>query len=369
MTPDLLYLDAAATTPVAAEVAAAMQAALRERAGAQVDVARADIARLLGVAPDALRLASGGTEANNLALRAAAARLGARRLVSQPTEHPSVDASLRALSGREGLPLEWLPVDRDGRVDPGDLRRALLAGPGPCLVAVMHGNNETGVLQPVAALAAEVRAAGGWLHVDAVQSARHLDVAPGALGADLVVVTGHKLDGPKGVAAVAAGERARLALAGWSSAGPGPALALGLRAALARRARLRAEGEAEAVARSRDALEAAVLAGCPAVRVTGAGAPRLPGHVSLLVDGLSGEALVQALDLLGIAASTGAACATGDPAPSRVLLALGRTPAEARGALRLSLLAPLPPADVARAARAVICAVARLRSLSGLDPA
>lgn len=357
MTPGLLYLDAAATTPVAPEVAEAMRAGSGPRA-------LADVARLLGVGPDALRLASGGTEANNLALRAAAVRLGARRLLSQPTEHPSVDATLRALAARGGLPLEWLPVDGDGRVDPADLRRALRAGPGPCLVAIMHGNNETGVLQPVAALAAEVRAAGGWLHVDAVQSARHLDVAPDPLGADLVVVTAHKLDGPKGVAAVAAGERARSALAGWPAADPGPALVAGLRAALARRARLRAGGEAAAVAASRDALEASLLGGCPGSRVNGAGAPRLPGHASLVVEGVSGEALVQALDLLGIAASTGAACATGDPAPSRVLLALGRTPREARGGLRLSLPSPLPPDQVARAAEAVIGAAARLRALA-----
>lgn len=357
----VLYLDAAATTPLAPEVAAAMAPLLAgPPAGAG---GAAEVAAALGVAPEALRLTTGGTAANHLALRGAVAAFGVRRLISQPTEHPSVREALRALEA-EGLPVTWLPVDGDGRVRPDELRGALAAGERPALVSLMHANNETGVLQPVADAAALAREAGARLHVDAVQSARHLDVRPAALGADLVVLTAHKLDGPKGAAAVVAAPGARAALAaGGAAPAPGPAALAGFAAALARRARLRAEGEASRVAASRDALQAA-LAGIPGLRVTGAAAPRLPGHLHVTLPDVSGDALVLLLDEEGIACSTGAACAAGDPSPSRVLLALGRSPAEARGSLRLSLPGPLDAAEVARVAGQLAAAVRRLRALA-----
>ena len=363
-----LYLDAAATTAVAPEVLEAMRPWLlaqpdagRERAARAELEAR--IARRLDVAPGELLLLAGGSEANNLAVLTTA-RAGAqrgRRVLAQPTEHPSVLRALEALAG-EGFAVEMLEVDRAGRVRPEHFARA--AADGAALAVLMRANNETGVLQPVVETAALLAPLGVPLHVDAVQAGRHEPVTPRALGAHSLTLTAHKLDGPKGVALLAGPGVA--ALPRPASAPTLPLLA-GFLAALERRAALGA-AEAAAVAASRDALEAELLGSVPGLVSTAAGAPRLPGHLHLRCAHVSGEALVLELDQAGIAASSGAACATADGRPSHVLVALGFSAREAASSLRLSLPGPLTAADRARVVQAVAQAMARLRAL-GPPPA
>lgn len=359
-----LYLDAAATTPVALEVLEAMRPWLParpdpERERAARAALEAQLADRLGVARGELRLVAGGSEANNLALlglaRARAAR--GRHVLSQPGEHPSVLRALEALAA-EGFEVEHLPLDAAGRVDPGRVAAALRAD--TALVALMRGSNETGVLQPVREVAELLLPRGTALHVDAVQSARHEPTTPALLGATTLALTAHKLDGPKGVALLA-GPGVEELPEPRGCAPPALALVAGLAAALARRSRL-GTAEAAAVAASRDALERELLASVPDLVVTGAGAPRLPGHLHLRVARVSGEALVLALDQAGISASTGAACSSAE-GPSPALLALGLSPAEASSSLRLSLPEALDAGQRRRSVEALAQAVARLRAL------
>ena len=341
----LLYLDYAATAPITAAVVDAMRPWLQGpgRAGVAGDVAAA-----AGIDdPGQVWLCSGGSAANNAALaglQAAAAAEGRPAVASQPTEHPSVLAALRALEAR-GVELHWLPIDADGVVT--DFEVPAQVG----VVSVMLGNNETGVLQPSAWVAA-ARAAGLRVHVDAVQAARWRDVRPAALGADLVSVSAHKLGGPKGAAALWGPGVACLP----PSPGLAQAVVAGFAAALAEPAPL-------AVAASRDALQADLLQAVPGSAVNGATAERLPGHLSVTVEGVSGEAVVLDLDQAGIAISAGSACSTGEPGPSHVMLALGRSVAAASGSLRFSLGEPLSPAARARVVAAVSTSVERLRAI------
>jgi cysteine desulfurase len=354
--PELLYLDAAATTPLCERARAAMTAALRESDGrSERASARARVASLLGVPPERLGLTPSGTAANAVAIAAGTAAASGRRIVSQPTEHPSVLAPLRRLES-EGHPVTWLQVSATGRVDPRELERELARG-DVGLVSIMVANHETGVIQPVAELGALCREAGALLHSDAVQGFRQ-DASPASLGSDLVRFSGPQLCGPKGVGGVIASERAPCLEPGDVSL---PVLR-GLAEALEARAG-RSGGGAE-LAASRDALEAAILG-----RVAGAqrhgGDPRLPGHLCLSLPGLSGDALTLDLDRAGIAASSGAACSSGRGRPSPVLLAMGTPVERARASLRLSLWRPLTAAELDRVVRAVEASAARLRALSG----
>lgn len=361
-----LLLDAAATTAPSRAVLEAMSAALgwpdrAPEALAAAARAREAVARRLGVAPERLRLCDGGTAANAAALSTIRPGCGRLHVISQPTEHPSVLAPLRARAARGELELEWLAVDEDGRVDPEDLARRLR--PDTALVSLMLANHETGVVQPVAEVARVCRERGrALLHVDAVQGAAGgLEVRPEALGADLVTLSGHKLHGPKGVGVLAASGRPVL---GEAAARPAPSAALTVGLAAALEAGATAANRA-ALAAARDTLQASLVAAVPGLVVNGARAPRLPGHLSVCVPGVSGEALVVALDAAGIAASAGSACASADRAPSPVLLALGRPPELARGGLRLTMDEPLELAAIERVAEAVARAVRRLRLLAG----
>ncbi len=364
-----LALDAAATTPLSAAVLEAMRPHLGLPGGAAGEAiaapARARVAEQLGCALDRLLLTSGGTEANLLALRVALAARPQRspaRVITQPTEHPSVLAPLRALEGSGALRVTWLPVDGQGRVDPDALSEALREE--AALVSVMLANHETGVVQPIGPLSASCRAAGALLHVDAVQAARSLDVSLRTWGADLLTISGHKLNGPKGVGALALSDR----LGGVSRPRPlgTPSVAAveGLATALESPDRRSAPLQA-ALAASRDALQREVQEAVPQVVLNGGEAERLPGHLNLSVPGVSGEALVVALDRAGIDASSGSACASGQDAPSPVLLAMGRPSSAARGSLRLTLGMPLTAREVERTVGAIAAAVGRLRALTG----
>jgi cysteine desulfurase len=339
-----LYLDANATEPLRPEAREAVLAALDltgnpssvHRAGRAarrvLEAARDTLAARFGGTPGELVFTSGGTEANALAVRG----LGeGRRILVGATEHPAV---LAAVPGAMVLPV--LP---DGELDLGALEAALAAG-GPALVCLMLANNETGVLHPVAEAAALCRARGALLHVDAVQAAGRVPVSLAALGCDSLVVSGHKLGGPKGAGALLLrpGLHPRAVIAGGGQergrrggTEPLPAIA-GMAAAAAA-----ATPEAAArLAPMRDAIEAACVAA--GAIVAGAGAPRLPNTTGLVLPGMPAETQVIALDLAGVQVSAGAACSSGKVARSHVLAAMGL--GEAAGcAIRVSLPWDAPP--------------------------
>lgn len=344
------YLDYNATAPVRPEATAEVARALAlggnpssvhgpgRAARGRVEAARDEVAALVGADSAGIVFTSGGTEANNLALAQAKA-LGCRRLLHSAVEHPSVlDAAPHI-----GLPVDRVPVDAAGRVDLDAARRAIAAEPGPVFVSVMLVNNETGVVQPVAALAEIVRAAGGYLHTDAVQAAGRVPVDIAGLGVHLLSLSAHKVGGPQGAGALVAADGLPVAptLCGGGQEGrrragtenvPGIA-GFGVAAKLAR-ADLDRMGQ---IAVWRDALETRIRAAAPDAVIFGADAERVANTSCFSAPGLEAETLVMALDLDGIAVSAGAACSSGKVARSHVLSAMGAEEAVARGAIRVSL--------------------------------
>jgi cysteine desulfurase len=341
----VIYLDWNATTPPLEEAIVAMAEVARVAWGNPasihgsgraardvVETAREELARLVGGNPRDVIFTSGGTEANNLAL------LRAPALVTSALEHPSVTRVAEALE-TEGKPVRWLSVPETGRLEPEAVREALVGLPPASIVAVAAVNHETGVVQPVPDLVEVVRAAGARLHVDAVQAVGKLPAEHWA-GADTFSVAAHKLRGPKGIGAlVHRPERAPkpLLLGGSQERGrrPGtvdPVAAAGFRVAAEWAARsLTARG---VLAERRDAFETELVR--RGARVNGEGAARL-GHVSnVSFPGVAGDELVAALDLLGVAVSSGSACSAGTTEPSKVITAmLGLE--RARGAVRISI--------------------------------
>lgn len=380
----LVYLDHNATTPLDPEVRAELDAAsdvfgnpssvhaAGQAARRVVDVARARVARLIGARPEEVVFTGGGTEADNLALLGAAAAMraaGRPGVLASAIEHQAVLNPCRHLESI-GVPFATLPVDREGVLDLDSLAAAVAEGTGIGLVSVMLANNDTGAIQPVAEVAARVRPRGIVLHTDAVQAAGKLPIDVAALGADLLTLSAHKVGGPKGVGALVVRHGTPigpLAFGGHQERGlrPGtenvPAIAgFGRACELAAR---RLDDDAARVRALRDRLEAAVVAKVSGTIINSAGAPRLPNTTNFAFAGVQGELLAIHLDLLGIAVSTGAACATGDREPSHVLVAMGRTPDEARSTLRVSLGRATTEDEVERAAEAIAASVARLRGV------
>ena len=356
-----IYLDWNATAPLRPAARAAMLAALDQlgnpssvhaegRAARHlVETAREQVAALVGADAGNVVFTSGGTEANSLALGPAIERPGDRqlldRLLVSAIEHPSVASGGRF--AREKI--EEIPVTSQGIVDLSALEARLreLATAGQrLLVSIMHANNETGVLQPVAAAAAMVHASGGLLHVDAVQTAGRIPCDINALGADLLVISGHKLGGPQGVGALVrssqalhladplikgggqerggrAGTENVAAIAGFGAAAGAAAAALGADGVLVRALRER--------------LEAGLMAVAANTVIFGSGAERLPNTTLFALRGLKAETVLMALDLDGIAASSGSACSSGKVTASRVVQAMGVAPELGIGAVRLSL--------------------------------
>ena len=361
---DPIYLDHNATTPLHAEVRAAMIEAMDawgnpssghvygQRARGALERARGEVAALLGAQPDEIVFTSGGTEANNLALHGVLrARRGA--LVISAVEHPATRAPAERLRD-EGREVRVLPIDADGRT-------RLTSLDGAALVSVMRANNETGVLQPIAELAAAAHAAGALIHSDAAQSVGKVPVDVEALGVDLLSVAAHKLYGPKGVGAlfvrrgvtltpftVGAGHERGLRPGTENVVG-----AAGLGAAC-RVARADLAREAERVAGLRDALVSRLRAGVPDLAVHGERVPRLPNTASVRFPGVSGASLLATVP--GLAASAGSACHEGDETPSAVITAMGVDPRAALGTVRLSLGRGTTPEAVEDAARMLIAA-------------
>jgi cysteine desulfurase len=358
-----VYLDWNSTTPPHASVLARMQAAAVEawgnpssvhaagrRARALVESARDAIGSVLGFDARDVILTGGGTEANNLALRGAAA------LVTSRIEHPSVVRVAEALAAA-GRPVEWLPVGPAGRIDPADVAAALERVPRGATVALMAVNHETGVVQPVAEVAGVAHAAGARLHSDAVQAVGRVEARVWA-GADSVALAGHKVRGPKGIGALAwkGAPPAPVLLGGAQERGarPGtvdPVAAAGLGAALERLDPARWAG----LAPLRDRLEAA-LGG--QATVNGRGAPRAPHVTSLWFPGSRGDELVAALDLEGVMVSSGAACSAGTQEPSPVVAAM-LGPERAASTIRVSLGEETTSADVERAILALLRVLSR----------
>lgn len=340
-----VYLDWNATAPLRPAARAAMAAALElvgnpssvhgegRAARALIEAARGEVAALAGADARNVIFTSGGTEANALALSPA---LGERLLVSA-IEHPSV------LAGGRFTEVTRIAVGADGIVDLTALE-AELATTRRALVSLMAANNESGVVQPVAAAAEIVHRHGGLLHVDAVQAAGRMQIDINRFGADLVTLSAHKIGGPKGVGAlitrndihleplIRGGGQERGNRAGTENVSGVAAFGA---AASATRAHLAAECSRMAALRAR--LEAGILAATPQAVIFGSAAERLPNTTLVAIPGAKAETLVIAFDLDGVAVSSGAACSSGKVAPSHVLAAMGVEPALARGAIRVSL--------------------------------
>jgi cysteine desulfurase len=374
---DPIYLDHNATTPVAPEVVDAMLPLFREgfgnpssshvygqRARRALDGARAQVAALLGCEVDEVLFTSGGTEANNLALRGATeARPERRHLLTSVVEHPATLEPCREL-GRRGWRLDVAGVGPDGRVLIDEMIALLSDETG--LVSLMHANNETGTLQPVREVAEAAKRRGALMHTDAAQSVGKLSVDVNELGVDLLTVAGHKVQAPKGIGAlfVRRGTPLRPFLLGAGherGLRPGTenvALAAGLGVAcdLARRTL----GErAEHMRALTDRLWGRLVESVPCVALNGYPAPRLPNTLSVRFPGVSGSALLAAAP--EVAASTGSACHAGGERPSAVVLAMGVVPDEALGTVRLTVGPTTSEGEVDRAATALVRAWRSLR--------
>ncbi len=350
-----VYLDHNATTPLHPEVLADMLPYLRERFGNAssvhawgrearhaLEAARAGLARALGAADkDTVLFTAGGTEADNLALQGVAAATGERggHLIISAVEHHAVLNTADHLA-RRGFEITTLPVDQDGRLDPDDLRRAIRAN--TILVSLMHANNETGVLFPLAELSRICRERGVPFHTDAVQSFGKVPLDVEVLGVDLLSLSGHKIHGPKGVGAlfVRRGTRMQALFHGGTQERSRRAGTEDVAGAvgLARAACLMLEAlAADCTGALRDHLEASLMAALPGVCRNGAAGGRLPNTSSLAFDGIEAESLVLALDLQGIAVSSGAACSSGSVEPSHVLTAMGLPRDRVAASVRFSL--------------------------------
>ena len=343
-----------------------------QRARAAVETAREQVAALVNARPQEIIFTSGSTESDNHAIFGVAQALlpvrAGTHIITTTIEHEAVLNACQALE-TQGVAVTYLPVNRDGLIDLDELRRALR--PETVLITVMHANNELGVIQPLAEIGRIAAGADVYFHTDAVQSAGKIPVDVKALQLDLLSISGHKFYAPKGVGAlfIKSGTRLRqLLYGGHHQRGFRPGtenvagiVGLGKAAELAR---LSLEKDAARVSHLRDTLERGILARVHDSRVNSANAPRTPNTSNVLFTGLEGEALVIALDLKGLACSTGAACSSGAVEPSHVLTAIGLTPSDARASIRFSLGRHTTESEITIALELIPAAVAQLRKLS-----
>jgi len=380
-----IYLDHNATTPVDPLVVEVMTRALTEdfgnpssvhyfgqQAKARVDDARGAVAALIGAEPSEIVFTSGGTEADNFAIRGAAEALepsGRRHLITSGIEHEAVLNTFKALAKR-GWKITMLPVDASGIVSPDALRAAITDD--TALVSLMQANNEIGTIQPVAALAAIAHERGVLFHTDAVQSAGKIPVNVRALGVDLLSLSAHKFYGPKGIGVLwirrgtrmvpflMGGRQERSRRASTENV-PG-ILGMGGAAGLARK---KLADEATRVAGLRDRLEQRILTTVPRTAVNGARDPRVPNTTNISFERVEAESLLIALDLEGIAVSTGSACSSGTLEPSHVLRAMGLPAHRTQSSIRFSLGAANTEEQIDRVAGLLPRVVEKLRSLAG----
>ena len=387
-----IYLDHNATTPVEPAVLDAMlpyfsadfgnAASIHtpgQRARSAVETAREQVAALLGARPQEIVFTSGGTESDNHAIfgivRNAAG--ASKHIITTQIEHEAVLNACQALEkeggtipgGRNAIEVTYLPVDSKGLVDPEAVREAIR--PQTALITIMHANNELGTVQPLEQIGKIASQNDIFFHTDAVQSAGKIPVDVNALGVDLLAISGHKFYAPKGIGAlyIRGGTRLRqLLYGGHHQRGFRPGtenvpgiVGLGRAAELARHS---LQEDAQRVSALRDELERELLARIPQSRPNALRAPRTPNTTNITFPGIEGEALVIALDLKGLACSTGAACSSGAVEPSHVLTAIGLPPEEARASIRFSLGRHTTAQEIVEALETVPAAVAQLRELS-----
>lgn len=380
-----IYLDHNSTTPVDPRVLAAMLPYLAEnfgnansihssgqRARAAVDAARQSVAELLGAKASEIVFTCGGTEADNLAIFGIVNPCDQPRkhVVTTAIEHHAVLNSAQALE-KQGVDVTYVPVNREGLVDPDDIREAIR--PETVLISVMLANNEIGTIQPIAEIGRIAAEEDIYFHCDAVQAAGKMRVDVKELGVDLLSISGHKLYAPKGVGALfvkAGTELGPMFFGGHHERDrrPGTENVPGI-VGLGKAAQLAMENldaDAARLAALRDRFENALLA-LPGVRVNGNVRERAPNTSNLSFEAAGGEALVIALDLQGVMCSSGAACSSGAVEPSHVLTAMGLTPDQARSSLRFSLGRPTTEREIDEAIRIIPPVVERLRALSPLS--
>ncbi len=386
-----IYLDHNATTAVDPAVLDAMLPyfsadfgnassihTFGQRARAAVETAREQVAALLNARPQEIVFTSGGTESDNHAIFGVALEfltslnsstsLTSPHIITTTIEHEAVLNACQALE-KQGVAVTYLPVNRQGLIDLDELRRALR--PETVLITVMHANNELGTIQPLAEIGRIAAEADVYFHTDAVQSAGKILVDVKALQLDLLSISGHKFYAPKGIGAlfIKSGTRLRqLLYGGHHQRGfrPGTENVVGIvgLGKAAELARLSLEKDAARVVRLRDTLEQGILARVPDSHVNSANVPRTPNTTNILFPGLEGEALVIALDLKGLACSTGAACSSGAVEPSHVLTAIGLPASKARASIRFSLGRHTTESEISSALEIIPAAVAQLRRLS-----
>jgi len=379
-----IYLDHNATTPLLPAVIERMMAVLRDEFGnpssvhhfgqqakALLDDARSEVANLIGAEPSEVLFTSGGTEADNIAIRGAAEALettGRRHLVASAIEHEAVLNTLKALAKR-GWRTTLLTVDQSGIASPAALREALAED--TAVVSVMHANNEIGTIQPIAELARLAHERGALFHTDAVQSAGKIAVDVKALGVDLLSMSAHKFYGPKGVGAlwIRRGLRVMPILTGGRQersrrAGTENVAGIVGMGVAARTASGKMEDEGRRLSALRDRLEAGILRSVPGTAVNGSASARVPNTTNISFDRTEAESLLIALDLQGVAVSTGSACSSGTLEPSHVLKAMGFNAHRTQNSIRFSLGAANTEAEIVRVIGVLPGIVEKLRSLT-----
>jgi len=379
----MIYLDHSATTAVDSRVVEAMLPfwtetygnpssiyGLGRRAGAALEDARRRIAAILNCQPAELVFTSCGTESDNLAIRGvmlAAAAKGKRHIITAPAEHHAVLHTAADLAEHLDCDVTHVPVDHQGIVDPAAVAAAIR--PDTALISIMFANNEVGAIQPVAEIGAIARAHGVPFHTDAVQAGGYLPLDVDALNVELLALSAHKFYGPKGVGLLYVRRGVRLLPVqtgggqerGRRSGTENVPYIVGMARAL-EIAHAERESETRRLTALRDRLIDGLTGAIPDITLTGHPTQRLPGHASFLVRGAEAEGMLIALDLAGVAASSGSACATGAPTPSHVLTAMGYGPQEAMGALRLTLGRENTEVDVDFVVAKLPEIVARLRT-------
>jgi cysteine desulfurase len=379
-----VYLDHNATTPVHPAVVDAMARVLKEdfgnpssvhhfgqRAKAAIDQARSAVAALIGADPGQVVFTSGGTESDNLAIRGVAEALDpARRghLIATAIEHEAVLNTLKALA-RRGWSTTLLPIDASGIASPDTLRDALRDD--TAIVSVMHANNEIGTVQPIEEMARVAHERGALFHTDAVQTAGKIRLNVKALDLDLVSISAHKFYGPKGVGALwlrrglrllpilTGGKHERSRRAGTENVAGIVGMGVAATMALAK-----IDEEAQRMSALRDRLEEGVLRAVPGTAVNGARSPRVPNTTNISFDRIEAESLLIALDLEGVAVSTGSACSSGTLEPSHVLKAMGFPPHRTQNSIRFSVGTANTEAEIDRVVAILPGIVEKLRNLT-----
>jgi len=380
-----IYLDHAATTPTNPQVVKAMLPyftdlfgnpssiySYGQEAKGVVEEARTKVAELVGARSEEIVFTSGGTEADNYALKgvAYANEHKGNHIITTPIEHHAVTEACKFLEKR-GFRITCLPVDRYGLVDPQDVKRAITDK--TILISVMHASNEVGTIEPVDEIGKIAREAGVYLHSDAVQTVGHIPVNVDELNVDLLAISAHKLYGPKGVGAlyVRKGTRLTSLIHGGGQekkrrAGTENVPAIVGFGRAVELARPEMEEEARRLSCLRDKLINGLGKRIDHIRLNGHPSKRLPNNVNMSVDFAEGESMLLNLDLEGICASTGSACSSSSLEPSHALLALGLSPEQAHGSLRFSLGRENTEEDVERVLEVLPGIVARLRAMSPL---